>query len=183
MAGQKVLNEICHDHPATAVQMNTVGVKAPAIHLGDLVGTLFQHKNAKGVMIERKKSKAREGTTRRRQDLPKQRFVDGNIADNLFSCDLLDDCAVFLDAPVEFTLERVCRGRIFSDRRQRAEPDGGRGLSFQAMRHCPKVLPSVHCVGRRRCKAPLSLQAIGATKLRKWRDQRPSENRLGGQAL
>jgi hypothetical protein len=33
------LNKIRHDHTALAIQMNTVGVKTPAIHAGDLIGT------------------------------------------------------------------------------------------------------------------------------------------------
>jgi hypothetical protein len=90
---EKFLNEIGHDHSTAAVQMNAIAVKAPATHLGDLVGTLTKNENPEGVTIERKKSETREGTTRRRQDLAKHVFVDRNIADVFFSCDLPDDCA------------------------------------------------------------------------------------------
>jgi hypothetical protein len=51
---EEFLNEIGHDHSAAAVQMNAVGVKAPAIPLGDLVETLVQHTNTEGITIEGK---------------------------------------------------------------------------------------------------------------------------------
>jgi hypothetical protein len=86
--------------------MNAVGVKAPAIHLGDLIRTLVQHQNTESVTIKRKKSEGRKGTTGRFHDLRSHRFMNGNIVSTLFSCDLSDDCAVLFDAPVEFALER-----------------------------------------------------------------------------
>src|SRR6202011_1661297 len=97
----KFLNEIGHDHSAPAVEMNAVGVKAPAIHLGNLIRTLVQHQNTESVTIKRKESEGRKGATRRFHDLRSHRFMNGNIVSTLFSCDLSDDCAVLFDAPVE----------------------------------------------------------------------------------
>src|ERR1700736_4393235 len=79
------LNEIGYDHPAPAVEMNAVGVKAPAIHLGDLIRTLVQHHNTESVTIKRKESKACKGATGRFHDLCSHRFMNGNIVNALFS--------------------------------------------------------------------------------------------------
>src|ERR1700758_284082 len=52
----EVLNEIGGNHSAATVQVDTVGVKAPAIRLGDLVGALAQQEDAEGIAVEGKKS-------------------------------------------------------------------------------------------------------------------------------
>ena len=51
------------------VQVDAIGVKAPTVQPGDLVGTFTQHQNTEGITIERKESEARESATRRDHDL------------------------------------------------------------------------------------------------------------------
>ncbi len=58
---KEFLNEIGYNHAAAAIQMNAVRVKAPTIHLGDLIGTFVQGQNTEGVTIKREESKACEG--------------------------------------------------------------------------------------------------------------------------
>jgi hypothetical protein len=120
--------------------MDAVGVKAPTVKLGDLVGTFAQYQNTEGVTIERKESEARARATRRSHDLRKHRLINWKIADRLLPRDLPDACAVLLDAPIELTLEGICRCGIFSNRRQGAKRDGSRDLDFQSLRDCPEVL-------------------------------------------
>src|ERR1700743_2348216 len=103
--------------------MDAVGVKAPTVQPGDLVGSFAQHRNTEGATIERKKSEARESATRRGHDLRMHRLMDGKIADRLLPRDFPDACTVLLDAPIELALEGICRCGIFSNRRQGAERD------------------------------------------------------------
>jgi hypothetical protein len=49
---EESLNEICSEHSAAAVQMNAIGVKAPAIHLGHLIRALVQREDSESVTIE-----------------------------------------------------------------------------------------------------------------------------------
>ena len=59
----ELLNEIGGDHSAAAIQMDAVGVKAPAVQLGDFVGAFAQHENAEGVAVEGKESEGGERAT------------------------------------------------------------------------------------------------------------------------
>jgi hypothetical protein len=83
--------------------MNSVGVKAPAIHLRDLV--FVQQQNTESVTIKRKESEARKSATGRFHDLRSHRFMNGNIVSTRFSCDLSDGCTVLFNAPVKFPLD------------------------------------------------------------------------------
>jgi len=53
----ELLDEIGRDYSATAVQMNTVTVKAPAVQLRNFVRSLTQNDDAESIAIKRKKSK------------------------------------------------------------------------------------------------------------------------------
>src|SRR5579859_4355572 len=100
----ELLDEIGSDYPATAVQMNAVAVKVPAVHLRNIVGTLTQNDNAEGFAIERKKSKGCERTSGRFPDLRKHRLMNRNIAIILFQSDVPDCSIALLHEPVRSAL-------------------------------------------------------------------------------
>jgi len=60
----ELLDKIGNDQSTSAIEVDAVRVKAPAIDPGDFVRALAQHQSAKSITIERKKRKLRESATR-----------------------------------------------------------------------------------------------------------------------
>src|SRR5690349_21624665 len=136
----KLLDKIRNNQSTSAIQMNAVCVKTPAVESGDFVGALAQHQSADSITIERKKTKSCEcAPLRRFHNLRDDRFIDGDIVGSLLSGHGSDNVAELLNSPVELTLEGVRGYWVFSDRRQRTKRNGGRGLGLQAKYDCPKV--------------------------------------------
>jgi hypothetical protein len=60
----KLLDKIRNNQSTSAIEMNAVGVKVPAIDPGDFVRAFAQHQCAESIAIERKKPELRESATR-----------------------------------------------------------------------------------------------------------------------
>ena len=103
--------------------MHAIGVKQPSISACDFVRRLSQHQDAKRVAVERKKSEGRKGPTGRVANRFGDRFTERNVAAAFLIRDSCDDLGILLDAAIEFALKRIIRGRVFSDRTERAKPD------------------------------------------------------------
>jgi hypothetical protein len=133
------LDKIGDDQSTSAIEMDPVRVKLPAIDPGDFVRTLAQYHSAESISIKSKKPKLRESATWRFHNFRKYRFMQGNIVSALFLRNSPDNAAELIDALIEFPLEGVCRCGIFSDRRQRTERNCGRVLSLRPTNNFPKV--------------------------------------------
>jgi len=84
-------------------------MKTPAVKLSNFIMTLMQDKLPEHIAIERKKVEAGEGATWRREYEFVHPLVERKIAHRFLACDVLENGAVLLDAPIGFCLKGVRR--------------------------------------------------------------------------
>ena len=110
----ELLHEISEQFPTSAVQVNAIAMKTPAIESSNLIMTFVQDELPEYITIERQKIEASESATRGREDKIAQALVERKIARLFLVRDVLDDGAVRLKVVLqEIWMEQGNRERFF----------------------------------------------------------------------
>ncbi len=122
---EEFLDEISENHAATAVEVNTIDVEFPAIHLGHLVEAAAEHELTKRITLKWQETKRGERATMRGDELFVEALVKGKVADVFSLSHVLDDLAILLKEHVQLVLNWVGRVRVLSHLRPRRQRHRG----------------------------------------------------------